>query len=277
MSLGKYSPKVIEAMRAYLIVARNTWDEIFTYRLNFVMWRVRVVLQFLTIYILWVGLSSNQQVLFGYSKSLILTYILGTSFLSAIVLSSRTQEIGENINSGDLSTFLIKPFDYFKYWFARDLGDKAMNIFFAIFEFAILFLLLKPPLFVQTDPIYLALTLLAIILATLLYFFFGSLLGMIGFWSPEIWAPRFLSYILVFFFAGGLFPLDIFPKAVYEVIRLLPFSYLLYFPLKIYLGQLSINEIIFGLLTSLTWILVFFLTVQFIWKKGLKRFGAEGR
>ncbi|MBI3486012.1 ABC-2 family transporter protein [Candidatus Daviesbacteria bacterium] len=264
-------------MKAYLLFAKNTWNEIVTYRLNFVMWRVRNLLQLLTIYLLWATITSQSANIFGYSKSEMLTYILGVSFLTAVVMSSRTQEMGENINSGDLSIFLIRPINYFGYFLSRDLGDKAMNIVFSIAEISLVYLILKPPIFIQTNFVFLIFFIIGTTLALLLNFLIGSLLGMLGFWSPEIWAPRFLMYIVLGFLAGGSFPLDIFPKQIVNFLQLFPFTYLLYFPMKIYLGRVSSSEIFQGFLITLAWILVFYFSLLFIWNIGLKKFGAEGR
>lgn len=264
-------------MNKYLRVIRNTWEEILTYRLNFVLWRFRTVLQLLTIYFLWSSVMPSSSLVFGYTKSMMLTYILGTSLINSIVFSTRSHEIGENINSGNLSIFLIRPINYFIYWFSRDIGDKIMNILFSLLELVILFLVLKPPVFVQTNITYLSLTVIAVILAILIHFFFGFLLGTIGFWSPEVWAPRFIFYILISFFAGGFFPLDILPKSLFLVFQILPFSYLLFFPLKIYLGQLSNIEIFTGIIISSVWVFLLYNFLKLVWTKGLKIYTAYGR
>lgn len=264
-------------IRPYLLVAKNTWQETFTYRFNFVMWRVRVIMQILTLYFLWAAIMPSQGTLMGYNRSLILTYILGTSLISSIILSTRSYEIGDQINKGDLSNFLIRPINYFLYWFFKDLGDKGMNIVFSITELIILFFILHPSLFVQTNLIYLALMLLSMVLALLLYFLFNVLLGLLGFWSPETWAPRFIFMVVISFFAGGLFPLDILPKSIFSVFQFLPFTYLLFFPLKIYLGQLPFTGIFSGLLISFLWVVIIYQLVNFIWAKGLRMYTAQGR
>lgn len=264
-------------MKKYWIVMRNTWEEITTYRLNFVMWRVRTVLQLLTIYFLWQVLVPENTELFSYSHSTILTYILGVSLISSIVFSSRTFEIGDNINSGNLTTFLIRPINYFAYWFWRDLGDKAMNILFSIGELVLIFLLLSPPVFLQTNLQYLFLALIAILLANMLYFFLSSLIGLFGFWSTETWAPRFILMIVINFSAGGLFPLDILPKPLFALFQVLPFPYLLYFPVKIYLGQVSVGQIFFGFAVTIVWTVIFYWSVKFTWARGLRMYAAQGR
>lgn len=264
-------------MKKYLLIAQNTWDETVSYRLNFIMWRVRVVLQIITLYFLWLSILPKDTSFLGYNQSLMLTYILGTSLISAFVLSSRSHSVGDEINSGNLSNFLIKPINYFLYQFSRDIGDKAMNILFSSAELTFLFLILQPPLFVQTNPMYIGLFLISTILALVLYFLINFLIGLIGFWSPEIWAPRFIFMIVIAFFAGGLFPLDILPESIFKIFQYLPFTYLLYFPLKVYLGQLALPEVIQGLITSFLWIVLMYLILKFVWNIGLKLYTAQGR
>lgn len=264
-------------MRKYWYLIKLTWNEILEYRLNFVMWRVRWVLGLIAVYFLWLAVFPSTGSLFGYTKSLILTYILGTSLISSTVLSSKTIAIGDEINQGNLSNFLIKPINYFKYWFAKDVGDKAMNIFFAILELSILFFILRPPIFVQTNIDYIFLTVISIFIALILFFLINFLLGLIGFWTEEIWAPRFVFFIILNFFAGQLFPLDILPKPIFSVFQFLPFTYLLFFPIKIYLGQLSFSEIYFGLTISIIWLATLYLLLKFVWEMGLKNYTAQGR
>lgn len=261
----------------YLSVAKLTWDETLTYRLNFTIWRIRSVLSLLTIYFLWFSVLPSGSSLAGYTQNSILTYIIGAYFVGAIVFSSRTPEIGDNINSGDLSIFLLRPINYFFYWFAKDAGDKAMNIFFSIFELILFFIIIHPPLFIQTNIFNLFLFIIAIIFSTLILFWVNVLLGLIGFWSQETWAPRFIFYTLVPFLSGIFFPLDIVPGVIFSIIKLLPFTYLLYFPVKIYLGQLPFEEIYLGFATSLIWVIVLYFLAKFVWQKGLRSYVAYGR
>ncbi len=264
-------------MKKYFWVARNTWEETLTYRFNFLMWRVRTVVLLLSIYFLWHSVIPAGSSLFGYTQNMMLTYILLTSLTNAFVTSTRTHEIGDEINGGDLSNYLIKPINYFLYWFWKDVGDKAMNIVFSITELLVLFFILRPSIFIQKDFMFILLFLISILLAIVLYFFINILLGLVGFWNPEVWAPRFIFTIILGFFAGNYFPLDILPATVFKIFEILPFSYLIYFPIKIYLGQIAQAEILKGFLVMILWSFAFFIIVQLVWNKGLKAYTAQGR
>ena len=79
------------------------------------------------------------------------------------------------------------------------------------------------------------------------------------------------------FLAGTAFPLDIFPQSVTALLKLLPTSYLIYFPAQIYLGRLGSEEIVQGLIIMLLWLGILVFLSRIIWKKGLQIYGAYGR
>ncbi|MBI5619350.1 ABC-2 family transporter protein [Candidatus Gottesmanbacteria bacterium] len=264
-------------MKTYFQIIKNTWAEMMMYRLNFVLWRVRWVVQRLVVYFLWWAIFANRQEIFGYSQSMILTYVLLGSIVGTFVLGTTTMDIGGVINQGNLSNFLIRPVDFFRYYLARDIGDKLLNVVFAVVEIAILVLLLRPPVFVESNIWYILLSVVAVGIGALLYFFFSLLLGFFGFWSSDVWSPRFLSMVIMEFFAGGLFPLDILPKPLFAFARSLPFFYFIYFPIKVYLGQLSVISVVQGLATGLVWVGGLWYIAVLVWKKGLRVYTAEGK
>jgi ABC-2 type transport system permease protein len=264
-------------LRKYIRVITGSWAEFTAYRLNFVLWRVRMVMQILVMYFLWWAIFSSHEELFGYTQSMMLTYVLLSSMLRSFALGTRTDEVGDVINDGNLSNFLVRPINFFRYYMARDLADKALNVLFAVGEIAVLILLLRPPLYLQADIGILLLTGFAVILGTVLYFCMSMLLGFLGFWIPDFWAPRFLLFIIIEFFAGGFFPLDILPEPLFAIARSLPFSYLLYFPLKVYLGQVAPDMIRTEFVVGLLWVGILYIALRIVWHTGLRVYAAERR
>ncbi len=263
----------------YTSIAKTSWENGFVYRLNFVMWRVRNVIQLLTIYFLWLAVSSNSETIFSYSRSAILTYVLGSSIMRAVVLSSRSIDAQGEIASGDLNNHLLKPINYFFYWGARDASDKLLNILFSIGEIIALLILLKPPIFIQTNPTTLFLFIGIVFLAAILFFIFSFIISMTTFWYYEFngWAQRFLSFVIIESLAGGLFPLDILPGIFAKIATLLPTAYFIYFPMQVYLGRTTPNQVFLGYLVTTFWIAILYFIAQTLWKRGLKIYGAFGR
>ncbi|OGY17157.1 MAG: hypothetical protein A2785_04020 [Candidatus Chisholmbacteria bacterium RIFCSPHIGHO2_01_FULL_49_18] len=269
----------ISSFKKYFQVAKTSWSGGFVYRLNFVMWRVRNVVQLIAIYFLWFAVMSRNPTAFNYSTSQMLTYILGTSIIRALVFGQRSIDAQGEISSGDLNNYLVKPISYFRYWFSRDIADKLLNILFSIGEITILLFWLRPEIYLQTNPLMLVSFLLASLLAMVMYFYFSFLISMTTFWIPEEngWPQRFFIFVILEFFSGGLFPLDILPPAVYAVLGKLPSAYFLNTPLQIYLGRLDLSQIVTSLFMMAFWIVVLRLLANRTFRKGLKIYGAYGR
>ncbi len=267
----------MKKLTTYWLVAKNTWDEALTYRLNFAVWRLRVFLSLISTYFLWLTLLPKGSTIGIYNQASMLTYILGGSIMYSIVMSTRAAGVADDIVQGNLSNYLLRPVNYIFYYFSKDIGDKAMNIAFSLFEISLVFLLLRPPFFIQTNLLYIIPFTISVLLAVCINFYLNMMLSFIGFFSSEAWAPRFIFYILLTFFAGSLFPLDIFPAPIYLFLKLLPFSYLLYSPMKIYLGQMSPLNIAINLVLAILWTVLLYFFVNLLWKKGLRLYTAEGR
>ncbi len=264
-------------MQKYFQIMKGTWEEYMTYRLSFILWRVRMVIQLLVTYFLWMAIFSEKKELFGYSQSMILTYILLSSSMRTLTMSTRTQDIGILINSGDLSNWLIRPISFIKNCISREIADKSLNFIFSLLELILLFILLQAPFFVQSNFLVLLLTTFAISLGVLLFFYFSTILSYLAFWTQDIWAPRFLSFIFIEFFAGILFPIDILPKPLLLLSQSLPFHYFIYFPLKVYLGQLSAPMLLQGFTIGIIWVYGLWFISNTLWTKGLRIYTAQGR
>ncbi|PIP32451.1 hypothetical protein COY59_02425 [Candidatus Gottesmanbacteria bacterium CG_4_10_14_0_8_um_filter_37_24] len=264
-------------MRKYYYIFKNSLLEYFAYRLNFILWRIRIIVSVLISFFLWQSIYRTNYQVFGYKESQLLTYIILIIFINGISQSTQTFKIAYEINYGKLANILIQPINYFGLNLARDLSDKVLNTLFSLFEIVIIITLLNVPFILQTDFSLIILFIISIILSAILYFEINILLSFIGFWSKEIWAPRFVFYIVVSFLAGIYFPLDILPKVLYTALRILPFPYLVYFPLKIYLGGLNHDFIFFGFFITIIWIILLSVMLKIVWRKGLETYTSEGR
>ncbi|OGM11565.1 hypothetical protein A2Z22_02075 [Candidatus Woesebacteria bacterium RBG_16_34_12] len=241
--------------------------------------RLRNVLQIFLIFFLWDSVFSDpERVVFGYNRAKMLTYVLGLLLIRSLVLSAKVSEIFGEVSQGGLTNYLLKPLDYFKYWIARDFAFKGINILFAFLELTVLYLILKPTFYVQTNILTIIFFLISVIFAIAILFIFYFIAGSIPFWFPEAaWAINFLfMFVIVEFLSGSLFPLDILPITLQNVLSYTPFPYLIFFPLQIYLGNIAIVEIIKGFMVAGIWLIILKILMNNLWKKGLKVYGAYG-
>jgi len=78
------------------------------------------------------------------------------------------------------------------------------------------------------------------------------------------------------FFAGAYFPIDVLPKWLSNFIYLTPFPYLVFFPMKIWLEQLSLTMVFKSIIICGFWLVVFYWLANFLFKKGSKTYNAYG-
>lgn len=263
-------------MGKYWSIFKAAWQQNFIYRLNFSMWRIRSVMQLLLIYFIWQAVFGSQNEVLGYTQSSIITYVLVAALIRAIVLSTRVTDLIDAINNGSIVNFLIKPLGVIKYLLTRDLADKLFNVLFYIFEVLLIILLLKPKVIIQTNIYILATVLLALIGGLVIYFCINLIISLTAFWLDNSWGPLFLMSILLESLGGGLFPIDILPKQMFDILMLTPFPYLIYFPAKIYLGNMNSQQILLGFSVVSVWIILLVLAVKIVLNAGFRHFSAAG-
>lgn len=261
--------------RKYWAFFTITLQEYFAYRLNMAMWRIRQVFVFLIPFFIWKAVLGGGGSVYGYDFPAIITYLFGTTVLRSLVMGSRTADLGWMINSGYLTIPLMRPISMFKFLFTRDMADKLFNLSFIVIEIPLLLWIFHPPVFIQTDPLTLVLTLISVVMAVLIYFYINIMFGTIAFWTRDVWAPRFLLMVVLEFATGAMFPLDMLPVWGQQILNLTPFPHLLFTPLKIYLAQDP--ALIPHLLIQLVWTVVLYYITRALWNKGLKSYEAEGR
>ncbi len=267
-------------MHKYFQVFKLSLISEFAYRFNFILWRFRNVIQILVVFFFWNSVFSGQnEAVFGYNREKILTYVFGILVLRSIVLSSRAVDVAGEISSGNLTNFLIKPLGYFRYWFTRDVASKVLNLGFSVLEIALLYFLIKPPIYVQSDFLTIVGFLISLSIAVVLFFLVLFLVNSVSFWMPEnAWAAQFLFIVIILeFFSGGIFPLDVLPSSLVSLFSYLPFYYLLFFPLQVYLGKVSYILMFKGIFISLLWLLILWFCLSKVWKMGVREYSAEGR
>ncbi len=243
-------------MKKYFQVFKISFQQEFVYRVNFIMWRFRNILQIFLVFFLWDTVFTQPgREIFGYDRTHILTYVFGLLIVRGIVLSARSIEVAGEISRGELSNYLLKPASYFKYWLSRDISSKALNLVFAAVETTLLFFILKPPFFLQTNPTLIVGFIFALALAVFIYFVLLFITSSVPFWVPEAgWGMHFLvTAVAVEFLSGALFPLDILPGVIQSILNYTPFPYLIFFPLQVYLGRITGFALVRGLFVSSFW------------------------
>lgn len=262
------------SMNTHIQLFTITIKEFFSYRLNFVLWRLRMLLATLVTVFLWSAVFDGKTRFGYYSKEQLLSYILFSGLIMTLVSSTRTTELASHIQNGTIMNLLLKPFSLFKYYATIDAADKCINIFFGFIEFALVTSLFH---IILTPPHAVFLFILFLICAVVMNFFINLMLSFIGFWTPEVWAPRFLFIMILSFVSGTFFPLDLLPISIYRLLLLTPFPYLLFMPAHTLIFGIKPEHIIQQIIGALFWTVASYILAKKMWRKGLKEFSFWGK
>lgn len=266
-------------MKVYWLIAKATWQEYLSYRLNFLLEVIGGVFAMLIAMAVWHSIYSgeSQEVIGSYSLEEIITYLLGVGIISSLLfLTGQGDDINDDINRGTLSHHLLKPINVSLYWATRDLVRKVFTLTLGIIGFLAIFLFCRDFIVGPMSPLSLLFFSFAIFLAMILHFLLFYCFSAIAFWLEETWGWRFVIRIIMEIAAGVLIPIALFPEFWRTIFEFLPLQYLLYFPMQIYLGKITGLPLLCGFAKMTGWIILLIAFALYIWRRGIKHYTAHG-
>lgn len=265
-------------MRTYLAIARATWHEYTAYRLTFILEVAGTLIAMLGAIALWqsVFALSGRTAVGVYTARDMTAYLLIAGLINAFLwLTGQADEINDDINHGRISVWLHRPVNVLAYWLTRDAVRKGMTL---LIGGGLLLLLLPfvPVSFIVPSPAHLLLAVLAVICAGILHFLLFSLFAVLAFWFEQTWGERFLLRVVMEIAAGSLIPLSLFPAFWQHVFAWMPFRFFVDFPVNLFLGKLTPHVVGTSFALMTLWILGAAAALLLLWRKGLRRYAAEG-
>lgn len=259
----------------YFAIAYYSALEQFAYFYTFLLWAIRSSLSLCMVFFLWKALFVHERNLFGYSSQEMLTYILISTVISALVLTTRTHAIAGEIVQGTITSMLLRPVSFFRWMLAREGADKSIGLAIAIVQVIVVTIMLHAQFVLSQSLMVYLVTLLLILLGLLVGFFLSLIVALFAFWSVEVWAPRFMFTMLILFLSGTYFPLDILPNNLFTMLMFTPFPYLFYAPTTTYIHGITAMTpwYFFG---ALIWAVILYMTVRALWRKAMKEFTFYG-
>jgi ABC-2 type transport system permease protein len=118
--------------------------------------------------------------------------------------------------------------------------------------------------------------LISVALTALLQFFISYAMAMLAFWVLEVSTFIFILFAFEYLASGHLFPLDILPITVKNLLFYTPFPYQMYFPVSIYLGRITGKALVNGLFIQAAWVIAAYCIARFAWSRGIKKYAAVG-
>jgi len=259
-------------LRAYAIALQETLQR----RSTLLMDRLGGFAIVLSLYSFWNVLLGDKTSFLGYTRPEMLTYVLIISILRSFVFTGRGWQLVQEISSGKISSYLVRPLSYHGYALALDLAQKTVHVGSSALEIGLLIFIARGGVFIPRDPAAWALFFAAALMASLIFFFLEFAVSTLAFWTSESGGPLFCFELFLQFAAGAFFPLDVLPEQLRRLLSFTPFPYMVYFPARVLLQKVAPAEAVRLLGAESAWLVAATAVAVAAWSRGLRSYAAEG-
>jgi ABC-2 type transport system permease protein len=266
------------SLAKYWYVVNIGLQNTFVYRWNFLLRILFGMIPLMGTFFLWGAVfhGSSQQMA-GYGFREMISYFLVLVLLDS--LASPTEDdfqIAGEIRDGLINQFLLKPIDYLGYRFSLFWSYRFIYTTTTIVPVLLVFVFMRDYLVVSGSVESWILASIAVLGSATLQFLMAYCTALLAFWILDVAAPIFIFYSFEYLAGGHVFPLDLLPKKIYQIAMWTPFPYEYWFPLGVFLGRLSPNEVAMGFARQFFWIAMFFVIGRWIWNRGIRHYTAVG-
>ncbi len=259
-----------QALRKHRSILSVYYAYMLEYRAEIYLWALANILPFILMGV-WVEASRRGDFALG-------PQAFARYFLAAFIVRQYTTvwvvwEFEYHVLHGRLSPLLLQPIDPVWRFVGMHLGEKLARTPFAVAIIALVLVLYPAARWVPgVADVLLALA--AIAASFTLRFLLQYTSAMLSFWLERASAVEELWFLPYLFLSGLIAPLEIYPESVRAVAMLTPFPYLLYFPVRLLLGDAQGVGLAFA--TMAAWAVAIYLLNRCLWRFGLRHYSAMG-
>lgn len=210
----------------------------------------------------------------GMTRGEFVAYYLVLILVNQLTYSQTNWTVGDVIRYGGMNPILLRPLPPILETLSSEVAGKVVYMLFDVPVVIVLALILRPELHLTAGRALAFLPALA--MAWALRFFWGYWLALLAFWATRADALLMLQDTLVFLLAGQVAPVALLPGAIRSAALVLPFRYMLGFPIEVLTGQVAGAALWRGFALQAGWLGVAVALYLFLWHTGVKRYAAVG-
>ena len=207
---------------------------------------------------------------------MVLYYVLAILLGKMVRGQERSIGVALDIYEGHLTRYLIYPVDYFRFKYAEQVGALVPAVVQLSVFGSLAVLLLELPDGLAITPGSMARAAVAVALGNFLHFLITFPIQSIAFWADNVWSLNVMLRFSAELLGGLMLPLSVFPDWARQVLELLPFQYLFYFPVMTLMGSIEPAVWARGLAVGLAWCVVLWLVGRLVWSRGTRTYTGVG-
>lgn len=247
---------------------------VLTYRVNVLLFFVSILTQVYLLKVVWTAIYAGRGVVDEVELATLISYLTIATLQTSFMFPEVAYLIENKVRKGDIAIDLGRPVPFLGQILASQVGFNVGWTLFLVLALPLAALVggIQPPASVTAALLYLVSLLLAYVIMVLI----GVLLGLIAFWTIQVWGFEMIYSLVNRFFAGALMPLWFFPPPLRAIADLLPFQTQVFIPLALYFGRLTGPEIARAFGTQIFWIVVLAIVARFAWRRAIRRVVVQG-
>ena len=208
------------------------------------------------------------------SADRIVTWFVLVAVVSMVTSSWTASFLAEDIRTGGLSIWLVRPCPALVHLVANNLAEKTVKIVVLLPMVAVLGALFRDQLRLPQDPSIWLAALAALLCAAILTFVLDVLIGCLAFWFEDVQGVQGIMNLAQRLLSGAVVPLMLLPAQVQDAVRFQPFRFTLAFPLEVLTGTGTAH--LEDWLTMLGWTGASLAVLALVWARGVRRYEAAG-
>jgi viologen exporter family transport system permease protein len=236
---------------------------------------VAMVLEAVIYLALWQAVvAANGGELRGWGASDVAAYFVVWTLVRNMGLAFTPYGFEDRIQSGVFSTNLLRPMHPIHHDIAQFAGWKAVMLLLWLPVAVALFLLFRPAFAVDAAEV------VTFVVACCAAFLIRSLylwwVGMVSFWTTRATGLFDMFLAVELLLSGRLIPMRFLPDWATGIADVLPFKWVLGFPIDTLVGELSAGQLLRGLGMQFGWLAVCAGLVALTWRFAIRRYTAVG-
>ncbi|MBN1644776.1 ABC-2 family transporter protein [Candidatus Woesearchaeota archaeon] len=267
---------MISSFRHYFAQAKAGWKVGLKYRFNFIIAMLTTPISLIIFYYLWLSIYdyTGQEIIRGFTFPAMVNYYVLSMIVGFFVWCDTDKWISQDVRRGHVITMFVYPMKFLWQHLAFEIGMNSLGL---ILEIIPVFIIGFVFFGLEVAPLFnIIMFLVSVILAFFLTFLLTFNVGLSSFWLKKIDGIRKVRRTLLLFLSGGMIPLAFFPESVQTVLHYLPFEYLRYVPINIYLAAYSNIGVLIKVGIQVAWIIGLYLLSIYIYKRAFRQFAGAG-
>ncbi len=264
-----------EMASIYIQQYKTTFASMVQYRASLFIWMISQVLEPLVYLIVWSTVANGSGgSVGGYDARQFAAYYLALMLVNQVTYTWIMFEYEYRIRQGYLSAALLKPIHPIHSDIADNLSSKLITLPILLVVAGLLALVFHPS--TAFVPWAVLAFLPALALAFLVRFLLEWTLALAAFWTTRVNAINQVYFVLMLFLAGQIAPLSLFPGWIQVAADILPFRWMLGFPVELLLGRLTPLQALEGIGVQAVWVIISLVLIRLVWRAGVRVYSAVG-